>query len=526
MDIIRILLFVSGVFLTCSSKKIVAENEIAMTSYRLTSEQDTSNYVEAVGQTLLKKYMLPSDVTCNDGSPAGYFARHSNNSKTWIVFLEEGWCCFDKHSCDERWSRAEYLMSSKQWPETRLSSGILSNDPYENPYWWEANHVYVPYCTSDIWSGRRAEPQHGSRFTFMGSIVIKQVIRELLTVGLANADALILCGSSAGGVGVMLNLDPIQKMLRQYSGMSVHGIMDSGWFMDQQKYEFGDAGGKYPSPIEAVKKGIPYWHSQIPSRCRNLYINEPSKCFIGYKIYPTVSVPLFVFQWLYDEFQLKNDVGTPVTKQQWDYIHKMGEGLRKSLLNVTSVFAPSCVSHTVLTKKHWKNIKIDSVSLPSALHCWQTETRFAKINNKSKSGGPANNNSNNNNNHRNKKANGIDKQTAENALKRKQKIRNKNGQQPRVIVQRDRVHKKRRRHHKNRETCRHQYIQSCTWPQCNNSCPKLQNPNTGEEVDFLELLQSFGLNIRNLSTELGIDVESLIHMDQEELLNLLTQQAN
>lgn len=49
---------------------------------------------------------------------------------------------------------------------------------------------------------------------------------------------------------------------------------------------------------------------------------------------------------------------------------------------------------------------------------------------------------------------------------------------------------------------------------------------TGEEVDFIELLQSFGVNIRNLSTELGIDVESLIHMDQEELLNLLTQQAN
>lgn len=94
---------------------------------------------------------------------------------------------------------------------------------------------------------------------------------------------------SAGGVGVMLNLDPIQKMLRQYSGMSVHGITDSGWFMDQQPYDIEDEGGSSASPVEAVKLGIPYWHSQIPSRCRNLYINEPSKCFIGYKIYPTLS---------------------------------------------------------------------------------------------------------------------------------------------------------------------------------------------------------------------------------------------
>ena len=94
---------------------------------------------------------------------------------------------------------------------------------------------------------------------------------------------------SAGGVGVMLNLDPIQKMLRQYSGMSVHGITDSGWFMDQQPYDLEGSGSSSTSPVNAVKLGIPYWHSQIPSRCRNLYINEPSKCFIGYKIYPTLS---------------------------------------------------------------------------------------------------------------------------------------------------------------------------------------------------------------------------------------------
>lgn len=49
---------------------------------------------------------------------------------------------------------------------------------------------------------------------------------------------------------------------------------------------------------------------------------------------------------------------------------------------------------------------------------------------------------------------------------------------------------------------------------------------TGEEVDFIELLQSFGVSIPSLSTELGIDMESLVHMDQEELLNLLTQQSN
>jgi len=46
--------------------------------------------------------------------------------------------------------------------------------------------------------------------------------------------------------------------------------------------------------------------------------------------------PLFVFQWLFDEAQISADnVGAPTTKQQWDYIHSMGDSLRRSLENVT-----------------------------------------------------------------------------------------------------------------------------------------------------------------------------------------------
>lgn len=36
-----------------------------------------------------------------------------------------------------------------------------------------------------------------------------------------------------------------------------------------------------------------------------------------------------------------------------------------------AVFAPSCISHSVLTKKDWENIKIDEVSLPMAIRCWE-----------------------------------------------------------------------------------------------------------------------------------------------------------
>lgn len=45
-------------------------------------------------------------------------------------------------------------------------------------------------------------------------------------------------------------------------------------------------------------------------------------------------------------------------------------------------------------------------------------------------------------------------------------------------------------------------------------------------MDFIELLKSFGLDMKSVANALGIDMETLNNMDQGELLNLLTQQAN
>lgn len=85
--------------------------------------------------------------------------------------------------------------------------------------------------------------------------------------------------------------------------------------------------------------------------------------------------PLFVFQWLFDEAQMRADhVGTPVTKSQWDFIHDTGIALRDSLKNVTAVFAPSCVGHAVLTRNDWLNIKIDDYSLAETIRCWEHST--------------------------------------------------------------------------------------------------------------------------------------------------------
>lgn len=91
-------------------------------------------------------------------------------------------------------------------------------------------------------------------------------------------------------------------------------------------------------------------------------------------------------------------------------------------------------------------------------------------------------------------------------------------------------HKKRnQKRHKSAgkpKKCSLRLLERCSWPQCNHSCPILTNPFTGEEMRFLELLASFGLDIEAVATALGVDMATLNNMDHTELVNLLTQQVS
>ncbi len=45
----------------------------------------------------------------------------------------------------------------------------------------------------------------------------------------------------------------------------------------------------------------------------------------------------------------------------------------------------------------------------------------------------------------------------------------------------------------------------------------------GKEIDFLTLLQSFGLSTRTMAKALGVDVATLNSMDRDVLFQMLTQ---
>lgn len=234
----------------------------------------------------LKKVLLSNrNVTCNDGSQAGFYLRKSPTSKRWVVFLEGGFHCYDIKSCRARWLKSRNLMTSGGWPEIRDLGGILSPQSAENPYWYNANHVLVPYCSSDSWSGTNVNSING--FRFMGSLIVQQVIADLIPLGLGQQtdSELLLVGSSAGAVGVMLNLDKVNSYLVEERNLPVlvRGVSDSGWFLDREPYLASAV-----SSIDNVREGWKLWKGSVPSGCAKQYPNEPWRCYFGYRLFPTL----------------------------------------------------------------------------------------------------------------------------------------------------------------------------------------------------------------------------------------------
>lgn len=113
-------------------------------------------------------------------------------------------------------------------------TGILSSSKSTNPYWWDANHVFIPYCSSDIWSGDSSSSPN--EYAFQGSRIIEEVIKELnknAAYQFKEANFVLLAGSSAGAAGVMINLDRVSKMIHDSgSKADVRGLADSGWILE------------------------------------------------------------------------------------------------------------------------------------------------------------------------------------------------------------------------------------------------------------------------------------------------------
>ncbi|KAJ8315347.1 hypothetical protein KUTeg_007497 [Tegillarca granosa] len=433
---------------------------------------------------LRRHFLKNNTITCNDGTSAGYYIRKSYGSKKWIIFLEGGWYCFDNKSCQLRWlsKHMRTYMTSISWPEMKADD-----------------------------------------YSYLGSYIIEEVIKELLPKGLSKARKMILAGSSAGATGVLMNLDRIADMMKIFAPrVEVRGIADSGWFVDIPQFRPKECTEPFScAPSDGIKRGVNLWKGRVPEACRNQYpASEEWKS------------PVFIVQYLFDEAQITvNNLIDPsqlvmergsatFSQEQWEYLYKLGEHLKNTLHNVTAVFAPACLSHELLTKRDWQSVSVNGVTLAQSIYCWENSFGNEKCltathrNTRSVKEERLRRKRKRKQRRKNRKRNRRRKEKKRRRRRKKGKGKNKN--------KRDRGKRRSQRSAKHVRNCNHHLIELCPLPQwCNGFCPAFRNRFNGEEIDFFKLFALSGIDRSNIADLLNIDVSTARNLDVNTISDLL-----
>ena len=167
----------------------------------------------------------------------------------------------------------------------------------------------------------------------------------------------------------------------------------------------------------------------------------------------------------------------------------------------------------MLIKKNWNQFKINGISLPEAIHCWESkqnsDKKLIKSNYltmnlanyyNSKVGRQPNSNTITNevdiispllhssNYHYSSVFNLRESNSILNKFyNRRKKIRRRQFQKSKSRLRNDEF---------NLEKCSIRLVDECSIPQyCNSNCPPLKNVFTGKVINFVDLLKAFGLKL-------------------------------
>jgi len=313
----------------------------------------------------------PAGAVCNDGSTAGYYIRKGDNNR-WILYLQGGGFCYDKISCDLRSKSSPSLMSSKYWGSFRLGTGIMSKNPSINLHWHNFTAVYIPYCSSDSFSGFTLTSDIG--YSFMGSMIVDRIVQQLREEGLGTADEVIFSGSSAGAEGLYPNADRISQYFKP--GVRYTVLADSGWFLDYDPYKQGDCSELFKCTEQrALQLGVPLWKSRLNDQCnRAKSTSDKWQCMLGYHAFPYLKTPTFIFAYRFDAAGLQHSgiEGIPLSPPELEYAAKAAMNISASFSTATvrGVFSPSCYIHTIEESENWNKILVSGRTYPDIAYTW------------------------------------------------------------------------------------------------------------------------------------------------------------
>ena len=268
-------------------------------------------------------------------------------------------------------------MTSDGYPSKLDGKDLLSNDSSLNPLFHNYTRVMIPYCSQDAFLANSSLPEgveladpNNISFVFRGRVILQSVIEELLLDhDLATSKHVVFAGSSAGGVGVVNNLEWIRSRLNatgQAPELSL--IIDSSWFIPFRGYH----------KINFSQEIVRVYDIDYPA-CRDDSLGFPCctslACLLTKDEYFSRPLPpTFLITSLYDIFtlqtSLKETVGlldlsgeSDISDQDFLRIFNaygtlMNGSVYETFRHVNTpkmtVFAPSCTQHVYLaTSSLW-----------------------------------------------------------------------------------------------------------------------------------------------------------------------------
>lgn len=260
---------------------------------------------------LLDDYAVKNGAACLDGSPPGYFIKRGYGSgvNSWIIHFSGGAWCYDEQACYQR-SQTEYGSTRYVNNINLPHQGMYSDDRSSNPDFYNWNMVFVLYCDGSSFTGSRLNPVYvnDKAIYFRGKIILESIIDDLLRRGVRKSKEVLLTGSSAGSLAVLIHADYITSRLPRTA--KVRAVADSGFFVDL-KTRYG--AHKLREHFRWVLKTHNATFGLHRACVRRTASREHWKCMCPQYFFDLIRTKVFVLQAAYDVWQIITNLAVVCT---------------------------------------------------------------------------------------------------------------------------------------------------------------------------------------------------------------------
>jgi len=253
---------------------------------------------EATAKPISLTLLEDQSASCMDGTLSGYYFDKSTtfaDRKKWVFYLQGGGECDNEQSCKAQLQSA--LGSSYYFPNTSDNTGwyLASGECTDIPLCtW--NHVNIPYCSQDLFSGQITKPSDQTwGLYFSGHLIFKAVI-DAFERELSSATDIILLGASAGGIGVWMNVDYLAE---RFPKAKVTAATVAGFYFYATYYTGTNAtspGGMADFREEAWINTYALYDAYVDQSCKMALASNPQACMLSNYSFPYIESQSFSVQ--------------------------------------------------------------------------------------------------------------------------------------------------------------------------------------------------------------------------------------